>query len=143
MIIKKVHNPSLCTFNYSTNLMSLFSPPLLRPHLPSPSSLSLSSSSFTIPFLSFCSYFLPSSSLLSILFQPFLLFLPEWKLLSCIGHKFTTRILMIAFIDCLLYAKRHSKLFVYIFILTSSMYYCSESEASNNLPKFTKPIRNK
>lgn len=35
----------------------VFHPPLLRPHLPSPSSLSLSSSSFTISFLSFCSYF--------------------------------------------------------------------------------------
>ena len=35
----------------------VFHPPLLCPRLPSPSSLSLSSSSFTISFLSFCSYF--------------------------------------------------------------------------------------
>ena len=88
-------------------------------------------------------FFLPLPSLLSILFQPFLLFFQNENFYHVYATNFTTRLLMIAFIDCLLYAKHHSKLFVYIFILTSSMYYCSESEGSNNLPKFTKPIRNK
>ena len=89
MIIKKVHNPSLCAFNYSTNLMSLFSILLcfvlvflvlpLFPSHPPPS-----------PFLFSLSVLIFSSSSISSFHSLSTLpsFLPEWKLLSCICHKF-------------------------------------------------------
>lgn len=83
-----------------------------------------------LSLLSFCSYFfLPPPSLLSILFQLFLLFFQNENFYHVYVTNFTTMIILIAFIDCLLYAKHHSKLFVYIFILTPSTYYSLESEA--------------
>jgi len=106
-------------------------PPLLHPHLPSPSSLfPFDPPPPPFPFFSLFLFlfFLPPPSLLSILFQLFLLFFQNENFYHVYITNFTTMILTIAFIDCLLYTKHHFKLFVYIFILTSSMYYFSESE---------------
>ena len=141
-------NPTLCTGLWSNNdnqespqpitvsfqlfykpYVIVFHPPLLRPHLPSPSSLfPFDPPPPPFPFFSLCSYFF----FLPHLFFPFFFnsffFSPRIKTFIMYTSQNFTMILMIAFIDRLLYTKHHTKLFVYIFILTSSMYYSSESE---------------